>query len=80
MLLRTTLVYHHGLPLGWIDVHDDGIVEFEHSGLERMINNLAAGDGAEADATYVWNLQYRLGGPYVVTWIAPKDLWKIGRH
>ncbi len=48
--MRTVLIYHQGLPLGWMDVHDDGTVEYEYSGIERLVKNLAAPDGVEADA------------------------------
>ena len=79
MLVRTVLVYHQGLPLGWIDVHVDGSIEYEYDGIERLVKNVAAYDRVEADAVYAWNLRYRLGGPYVVTWLSPENLEMIGR-
>ena len=80
MLLRTILVSHRAMPIGSIDVHDDDTVEYDGSRLERLVKNLAARDGVEADAVFVNNIHDRLSGSYTVSWISPEDLWQIGRY
>ena len=80
MLVRTVLVSHRAMPIGSIDVHDDGTVTYDDSGLERLVNNLATRDGVEADAAYVNNIHDRLSGSYTVSWISPEDPWQIGRY